>query len=214
MAGIAYAAAPIQFSYRYPSTYTSAATYDALPTRAVQALHATIAAELLRCPDAQIDLIGHSLGGAVILRYLAQYGATPEGLHVLHAVTLDSPVNGTSHTRLVTAAALLGQTQLAGSQTGLFLARESRNSATRTANATLVRNLAPHTSVRTLESADDWIVPARDAEITGASVEFHLGRNYAACMKGIYSVPSCLGHDRILHDARALTAIHTILAAG
>lgn len=213
MAGIDYAEPPIQFSYRYPSAYTAAATYNALPTQGVGALHETIAAQLLRCPDDQIDLIGHSLGGAIIVRYLAQYGATPEGLHVRHAVTLDSPVNGTSHARLVAAAALLGQPQLAGSPTGLFLVRESRDSATRAANATLVRRLAPHTVVRTLESADDWIVPSRDAEIAGASLEFHLGRNYAACTRGFYSLPSCLGHDRILHDSRALSAIHSILAS-
>lgn len=207
-----YTAPPIDFSYRYPARYTASDTYDALPSRAVQALHRTIAAQLARCPAAQFDLIGHSLGGAVALRYLSLYGSTPEGRHVRHAVTLDSPVNGTSHARLVLATALLGQARLVGSPTGLYLAAEARNGSTRANNVALVRRLAPTTTVSTLASADDWIVPPSDAEIAGASQEFHLGRNLAACTRGIQYAPSCLGHDRILHDVRALTAIRSLLA--
>lgn len=208
-----YAAPPIDFSYRYPARYTAGDTYNALPSQAVQSLRRTIAARFAACSEAQFDLIGHSLGGVVALRYLSLYGSTPQGRHVRHVITLDSPVNGTSHARLVMAAAVLGQTRLVGSPTGLYLAAQGRNSGTRASNIALVRRLAPTTTVTTLASADDWIVPPGDAEIPGAYEEFHSGRNLAACARGIQYAPSCLGHDRVLHDSRVLTEIRSLLAA-
>jgi pimeloyl-ACP methyl ester carboxylesterase len=202
----------VRFSYSFPTTYSAGATYTALPSLAVDALHRTVASELLRCPDAPIYLIGHSLGGVVALRYVALYGAVPEGAHIRHVITLDSPVNGTSHDRLVFAASALDERRLVGRPTGVYLAAQHRDHTLRAANVALAARLAPQTLITTLASTDDWIVPAGDATIAGYSRQFHLGRNYAACTRGLSAVPSCLGHDRVLHSATALAAMRSALS--
>jgi pimeloyl-ACP methyl ester carboxylesterase len=208
-----YSAPPIFFSYRYPAPYQAADTYTALPTHAVNALHRTIDDALARCPGAHIDLIAYSLGGAVAIRYLAAYRFSPELHNIGHVVTLDSPVNGTSYDQLIVLAAALNQGRLLGSPTGKFLAAEHRDPSTRTGNQSLARALTPMTRVLTLASRDDLVVPPGDAEIPGFAHEFRLGRNYAACARGLVGVPACFGHDRILHDSRVMAVLRTVLSS-
>src|SRR5688572_25278163 len=63
------------FSYRSPqfSTYSKGDTYNALPDTAPSSLKSTINSILSECIDAELDLIGHSLGGVVIKDFLGNY---------------------------------------------------------------------------------------------------------------------------------------------
>jgi pimeloyl-ACP methyl ester carboxylesterase len=76
-----------------PSSYTPSATHQSLDLSA-----ATLAGEFKAWhqaePTATFDLVGHSLGGDVILLWAARY-ATPQDLRYVHSiVTLDAPVQG------------------------------------------------------------------------------------------------------------------------
>ena len=73
------------FSYRYPeSDYDPVDTYNALPINGPSALHRTVLDILTECDGAQIELIGHSMGGVVGLLYLFAYGrGTEEGRHIV-----------------------------------------------------------------------------------------------------------------------------------
>lgn len=203
--------AVVPYSYRYPSPYAAAATYTALPAGGPAALQRTLHDLLTANPDAQIALIGYSLGGAVAIRYLAAYAGTAEVEHVRWVVTLDSPVNGTSHSRLVLLAAAVGQKDLLGSPTGAFLASEHQSRATVPDNEALARRLRATTLIRTIASRDDWIVPPADAAIPGFSRRLSLGRALRACTDGMNGASACLGHEAVLHDRRVMADVRAAL---
>jgi pimeloyl-ACP methyl ester carboxylesterase len=214
---IHYARAPMYFSYRYPAPYDAHATYDALPDRGVTALRRTIAGLLRVYPTACIDLIGHSLGGAVAFRYASRYAlSSADGRHLAHVVSLDGPVNGTSYQRLSFVANWMALAQLGGSPTGTFLRNEHATSHISTLNARIVRQLAAQVVVKTLASTDDLLVPAADAEIPGYSLQYHFGRDLGACQSVIFGrrvseLARCLGHDQILRRSQALRDLRAVL---
>ena len=76
-----------------------ASTYDSSQTRqpiavSARALNAQVLRWLQAYPNATLDLIGHSLGGAVAT-YWAASVATPAELQAIHSIiTLDSPLGG------------------------------------------------------------------------------------------------------------------------
>jgi len=65
--------------------------------RGLSANAAALRAFVLKLGDNQVDLVGHSLGGLVILRMLDEYADLPPGRVVL----LGSPVNGSAVSRRV-----------------------------------------------------------------------------------------------------------------
>ena len=86
-------------AYRCADTFRDPIVVD------VQALGAQIGAALKDKPDTDIYLIGHSLGGAVALSYLAALyqpaaqrlvADLPAGAHLAGVITLDSPLGGVS----------------------------------------------------------------------------------------------------------------------
>jgi pimeloyl-ACP methyl ester carboxylesterase len=214
---IHYARSPIHFSYRYPAPYDARATYDALPDRGVTALRSTIARLVQVYPTACIDLIGHSLGGAIAFRYAGRYAlSSAEGRHLAHVVSLDGPVNGTSYQRLSFVANWMALAQLGGSSTGTFLRNEHDTPHISTINAHIARRLAPQVVVKTFASTDDLLVPAGDAEIPGYSVQYHFGRDPGACQSLVFGrrvseLARCLGHDQILRRGQALRALRAVL---
>ena len=93
---------PAYYSYaqRNPASYTAADTRQAL-TRSVSALAAQISAIHRKGPRAEIDLVGHSLGGVVAASFVATggrqsgSGALRGVSRYLHSiVTFDSPLKG------------------------------------------------------------------------------------------------------------------------
>lgn len=82
------------FSYSgNQSTYDSSQTRQPIAVSA-RALNTQVLRWLQEYPDAALDLIGHSLGGAVAT-YWAASVATPAELQAVHSIiTLDSPLSG------------------------------------------------------------------------------------------------------------------------
>ena len=207
----------IPFNYRDASNltkYDDSDTFKALPKKGLQILHQTIKEKILdKCSDAYIDLIGHSLGGAIAFFYLkdSEFKDTNEARHVKHVITLDSPVNGASAARLLGIAEIFGNklpnwNNVLISDTGKELKRLNEDSNTVKSNVTAAFDLrnAGRTVVRNIASTDDNFVSHADAEIrlidvnTGAPlvnqplsvgrfhVELSLGNGGSDCAKNAY----------------------------
>ena len=192
------------FSYNLndPQTYAESDSLQA-DSKSVEALHRTIASLIAVCSGMSIDLIGHSNGGVVALRYLAAYGpSTSEGSHIRHLVTLDSPVNGISSSSLlslVQSASLFGVdlSYLQGTAAIQDLVAAFNDSGTAQRNLNLAKSLAGKVAVLTMGSDDDLVVPYPSASISGFSSEWALGVVSSLCP----TYPdACVGHNQILHD--------------
>lgn len=206
------------FSYNLsnPQVYSQQDSLQAI-SLSVEALHRTIAREIAACDGVSIDLIGHSNGGVVALRYLAMYGpTTAEGSHIRHLITLDSPVNGLSAdllSSLVQTASLLGYdlSYLQSSDAIRDLIAAYNDGGTPQRNISLARSLSGAVGVLTMGSDDDLIVPYQSAAIPGFASEWSLGLVSSLCPT---YVDACVGHNQILHDPGVLAKIASFLGGG
>jgi pimeloyl-ACP methyl ester carboxylesterase len=206
------------FSYNLndPQSYSEQDSLQSIST-SVEALHRTVAREIAACDGVTIDLVGHSNGGVVGLRYLMAYGpTTSEGSHIRHLVTLDSPVNGislASISSLVQSAGLFGVdlSYLQNTSAIKDLIAAFNDSATSQRNINLARSLSGKVAVLTMGSDDDLIVPFPSASIPGFSSEWALGVVSSLCP--MYA-DSCVGHNQILHDPGVVTKIAGFLGTG
>lgn len=207
----------VYFSYNpnNPSSYT---VQDSLQSTAtsVDALHRTISSQISQCAGVRIDLIGHSMGGYVALRYLAQYGTNAEGTHVQHLITLDSPLNGISPDETQNFASLLMSVGTDPSMSILAfpavqdLVNAYTNPNTSQQNINLARSLSSHVVIGTFGSHDDLVVPYDNAIIRGYQYEFSLGLVSDLCPE---YVDACVGHNQILHDPGVLAQIVNLLGS-
>jgi pimeloyl-ACP methyl ester carboxylesterase len=194
------------FEYSQPDSVQSDA-------RSVEVLHQKIGREIAACDGMSIDLIGHSNGGVIALRYLATYGATAEGSHVRHVITLDSPVNGLSPDHLasfVQTAALYGVdlSYLLNSDAHEDSIASYNDPTTPQRNITLAQSLEGRIEILTMGSDDDLLVPYQSAAIPGFDSEWSLGVVSNLCPT---YVDACVGHNQILHDPGVLAKIASFL---
>ena len=206
------------FSYNLndPNNYSEQDSLQSV-SRSVEALHRAIQREIANCDGVSIDLIGHSNGGVVALRYLAMYGpSTAEGSHIRHLVTLDSPVNGISADQLSTliqAAALFGidLSYLQSTDAVRDLVATYHDPGSPQRNINLARSLSSKVGVLTMGSDDDLVVPYPSASIPGFGSEWSLGVVSSLCP----AYPdACVGHNQILHDPAVLAKIAGFLQGG
>jgi pimeloyl-ACP methyl ester carboxylesterase len=183
-------------------------------SRGVEALHRTMSREISQCDGVTVDLVGHSMGGLVALRYLTTYGPnTAEGSHVRHLVTLDSPLNGVSQTQLASLAqtATLFGVDISGvvaSDAVRDLVAIYNNPATPQQNLSTARALSGSIVIGTLGSDDDMIVPYASSVIAGYQSEFALGVVSNLCPT---YADACVGHNQILHDPGAIARVVSLL---
>lgn len=189
-------------------------TYQSL-TRSVSALGNMVKQELARCSGATFALIGYSLGGAVAISFLANQAATPVGAAIKNLVTLDSPVNGSSRDTIQGWLKILDRqvenryggesgVDRLSSRFGSQAVEELINAydhGRRDIIATDMRRISGRTTVRTIASSDDLVVPVGDAvvpgfeKILGLGNLFPLGLGDAGC---ILDIALCLGHGQVL----------------
>jgi pimeloyl-ACP methyl ester carboxylesterase len=200
-----------QFSYSLtdPRVYSGQDTDQAL-AQSVEALHGMVMREIAACPGVQLDLVGHSLGGVVAQQYLSTYGpSTPEGSHIYHVATLDSPVNGVSATVIaayIRAARLFGidQSYLQSSPAVQDLIALFGDPATSQRNIQLAQSLAPNVQLLTIGSQNDLVVPFLNAAIPGFDRQFDLGTVSNACP---IDIGACVGHSQVLSDPGVMAAL-------
>jgi pimeloyl-ACP methyl ester carboxylesterase len=202
------------FSYSAidPRVYSAQDTQQPI-AQSVEALHGMVMREIAACPGVQLDLVGHSLGGVVAQQYLATYGSTPEGSHIQHVATLDSPVNGTSPAVLaayIRASRLFGidQSYLLSSPAVQDLISLFSDPATPQRNVQLAQSLSPSAQLLTIGSVNDLVVPFLDASINGFDRQFNLGTVSSGCPTDI---GSCVGHSQVLYDPAVLAALVSFL---
>jgi hypothetical protein len=181
----------------------------------VEVLHRKMGREIAACDGISIDLIGHSNGGVIALRYLAAYGATVEGSHIRRVITLDSPINGLNPEYLesfVQTAALYGVdlSYSLNSDAHKDSTAAYNDPATPQRNIMLAQSLAGKIGILTMGSDDDLVVPYQSASIPGFDSEWSLGAVSNLCPRYI---DACVGHNQILHDPGVLGKIARFLAA-
>jgi pimeloyl-ACP methyl ester carboxylesterase len=205
----------VYFSYNpdNPQSYTVQDSMQAV-SRSVEALHRTVTRLISQCDGVTIDLIGHSMGGVVALRYLSMYGPnTSEGGHIRHLITLDSPLDGISPDEVSTfvqTAVLLGidLSSLQSSDAVRDLIAAYNDPGTPQRNASLARALSSNVVIGTFGSDDDLIVPYAGSIIPGYQSEWALGTISNLCPT---YADACVGHNQILHDPGVLAQIVSLL---
>jgi hypothetical protein len=202
----------IEFSYKGSGNkYSVDDTFNALPTSAANFLRDTIQDKILsKCDDANIDILGHSLGGAVAFEYISTFLNTDHAKKVKHIITLDSPVNGSKIARLSFIAAGFGNSGLLGSPTANYLSSRFESQNTKQLNINVAKAIANRTVVRTFGSRDDRVVSHIEAEIPGFQRDFSLGVSLGDCLPG-GDLVACAGHRQILKDSKSLDAIEETL---
>jgi pimeloyl-ACP methyl ester carboxylesterase len=203
------------FSYNStdPRVYSALDSQQAI-AQSVQALHGMVMREIAACPGVQLDLVGHSLGGVIAKQYLETYGpSTPEGSHIQHVATLDSPVNGISAAVLsayVRAANIFGidQSYLQSSPAVQDLLALFADPTTPQRNLQLAQSLPPNVQILTIGSRNDLVVPLASAVIPGFSSEFNLGTVSNTCPTDI---GACVGHSQVLYDPAVMSTLVSFL---
>lgn len=221
----------IHFNYRLgdDQPYDEVDTYQTLP-RSVSALNQTVRRELERCKNAAFDLIGHSLGGAVAITLLGNQENTQLGSHIKRVITLDSPVNGSSQETVIQWLKFLDK--VLEREWGIFEAgrliddrfgsdvvdqlTHSFEHGRGEVIAGVVSRVEGRTAIHTLASADDYIMPIKDAIVEGVEKIWSLGNFTPFDWDDIQcrsdeQLGACLGHTQILHDPQVLSYLQEIL---
>lgn len=221
----------IHFNYRLGNDrpYDEVDTYQSFP-RSVSALTQTITQELERCHEAIFDLIGHSLGGAIAITLLGNQEYTPLGSRIKRVITLDSPVNGSSQETVIQWLKFLdkvlerewgifGAGRLINDRFGSDVVDQLTHSFEHGRGeviAGVVSRVEGRTAIHTLTSADDYIMPIKDAIVEGVEKIWSLGNFTPFDWDDIQcrsdeQLGACLGHTQILHDPQVLSYLRAII---
>ena len=217
----------VEFSYRAPGEpYSAEDTFKNVPG-SMGVLRDTVNDYLDGFPQAEFDLIGHSLGGVVAFLYAASYGLQDPAVgHIRHVATLDSPVNGSYWLYIINSSQQADNQDELGTiwdELGLtsdaahYLAMLYWIGFFRVSLSKAEELDQNAVMVRTFSSTSDLAVPISDALILDPAFQWSedLGTDRMPGPCGDiqpFDVTALLGHNQILHHSTALQALRDFLS--